>query len=441
MAFIKRLARFVLASAIAVAQVTSWAAPTFEPGSCQQDVPDTCEDNTPCKRLNGMTACLAGTPNPPPSAIMLTASCWQYHAAFTCRDSASVNTCGPMRERGCAQVNTQCLTYSDTGRCLSATQTMQCPERPPSTSTQVVCNTALCQADGTGCFNTSRPADKDFGVATAMLEAQREAGVYGVAGSIIELFKGFMDECSVKTLGGSTIKSCCTSAGGGGAYRNYEVMGVTAQAAMAVGSEELKAGSKYLYDALFQLNDSGIVQDGIAAAAGGLSDSATSAVAGGAGTTFGAYGFTFSYSASGGFAFVGFDPWSFALAVIIAIITEWLQCETKEQVMQMKRGQNLCVYIDSYCATKTAGVCTEKKERHCCFNSILAKLINRQGRAQLGMDMRECGGFSEAQISQLDFSRIDLTEFIETIDPVNVRGEPVSSPRQAPASNVNYYER
>lgn len=122
-----------------------------------------------------------------------------------------------------------------------------------------------------------------------------------------------------------------------------------------------------------------------------------------------------------GFAFVGFDPYSFAIAVAIQIITQWLQCEPEEQTFQMKKGQNLCVYIDSYCSSESLGVCTEIKQRSCCFNSVLAKIVNQQGRAQLGMPLNQCGGFDQSQIEAIDFSVMDFSEFIASINvaPVN----------------------
>ena len=418
------------------------AEPVFEPGSCSQDKADQCLDATPCKTFGDVTACLAGATNLPKNAVRMTETCWQSQAAFTCRDSSSVDTCSPLRSKGCGPVNTQCLTRKEDGTCLSSTVTMQCPDRPATVSESTVCDTSLCQANGRGCFDTSRPADKDFGIAAASLEAQREAGVYGVKGGNVEVFKGYMDQCSVKTLGGSTIKSCCSPAGGGQNFTNYAVIGVTAKVAYAVGKEELKAGSKYVYDALFTANDASLVSEGVGAAAGGLSEGATQGVAAQAGTQFGAYGFQFSYSAAGGFSYVGFDPYSFALSVAIAIVTEWLSCDSEEQVVQMKRGQNLCVYINSYCSSSALGVCIEKKERHCCFNSVLAKLINRQGRQQLGLSMEQCGGFTQEQITSLDFSAMDFSEFIATLQATT----PVQSDSQAQITTTvdekmkNYYQ-
>jgi conjugal transfer mating pair stabilization protein TraN len=64
----------------------------------------------------------------------------------------------------------------------------------------------------------------------------------------------------------------------------------------------------------------------------------------------------------------------------------------------------------------------EKKEGYCCFNSRLARIIQEQGRAQLGKSWGsakspECSGFTLAEFESLDFSQIDLTEFIREIQP------------------------
>lgn len=407
----------ILAFVLAFMAGMAAAAPSMLPGTCIQDKADVCVDATPCKNVSGMMACLAGTANPPSGAVMLSETCWKYDAAFTCADGDKINSCQPLRDKGCAQTNAQCVSRDANNVCMSSTLTFQCPDQPPKTTEKNVCTTNLCAADGAGCFDTSHPADKDFGNAAVMNEIQREAGVYGIKGGAVDVFKGYMEECSVKTIGGSEIKSCCDAAGGGGAFSNYSVIGVTAKAAYAVGSEEMRAGSKYVYDALFSSVDPSLIQEGMGAAAGGLSSGVADGVASSAGTNFGAYGFEFSYAAEGGFSFVSFDPYSFAFAIAMQIITQWLQCEPEEQNMQMKRGQKLCEYITSYCDTKVLGVCTVKKEKHCCFNSVLAKIINRQGRPQLGMPMDQCGGFNQEQIQALDFSAMDFSEFVETIAP------------------------
>jgi conjugal transfer mating pair stabilization protein TraN len=52
----------------------------------------------------------------------------------------------------------------------------------------------------------------------------------------------------------------------------------------------------------------------------------------------------------------------------------------------------------------------------------LARLINAQGRAQLGRgwgtaEQPDCSGFSVAELQALDFARMDLSEFYAEIAP------------------------
>ena len=351
------------------------------------------------------------------NGVLVAKDCWRYTSTYECRSPSTTSNCQPLRDRACVQIGSICISTAPDGSCALYDQHYRCPLTPERVEERSVCQTALCQPDGTGCFDTSYPADRDLGRAAAAVEAQREAGVYGVNAGAIDLFKGYSEQCSVKVLGGAEVKSCCTGAGGGQNYTNHAVLGVTAKAAYAVASEEVRAGSKFVYDALFTAQDAALVQQGTAAAVGGLSDSVATGMSAQAGTSFGAYGFEFSYSAAGGFEFLAFDPATFALSVAIMIVTEWLACDQAEQVMQMKRGQNLCAFIGSQCTSKVLGVCVEKKETHCCFNSVLAKLINRQGRAQLGMPLDACDGFTQADFERLDFARIDFSEFIATIAP------------------------
>src|SRR5690349_794926 len=90
----------------------------------------------------------------------------------------------------------------------------------------------------------------------------------------------------------------------------------------------------------------------------------------------------------------------------------------------MKRDTRLCHGVGSYCSSKVPliGVCLEKTESYCCFNSRLARLINEPGRSQLGRawggaETPDCSGFSVAQLQALDFSRMDLSEFYADIAP------------------------
>ena len=115
-------------------------------------------------------------------------------------------------------------------------------------------------------------------------------------------------------------------------------------------------------------------------------------------------------------------PWT--LAMLAIQLSGLLSCEDAEQVLAMKRDNRLCHGVGSYCSMRLPIIrtCIETTETYCCFNSRLSRIINEQGRAQLGRGWGgaqgpDCSGFALAQLQALDFSRMDLTEFYAEIAP------------------------
>lgn len=400
-------------------------------GDCAQ-VSRVCVDTTPAKNISGVMVAL--------SAV---GGCWDTQVTYQCRSHQLVSDCELLRKRGCVQIGSSCIADTPSGACSLYEQKYHCPEYAESYSERTICAEKTFCLDGTGCFDTHADPDKDFAIAAVMMEAAREAGVYGIDPDKIEIFKGYSEQCSIKILSGQQIKSCCGASNGGSALSNYHVLGAAAltNAASAVGKEVVKTGSKYVFDALYANVDNTLLKQGLAALGAGTTEFATATTTevaatattaavntateaatstAIAGTTFGAYGFEFSYSLANGLSFVGFDPSTLALQIGVMVMQKWLACDATEQNLSMKKGLNLCAHINSYCHKKILGVCVEKKERHCCFNSKLAKVINRQGRAQLGLSMDACSGFTQEQLQTIDFDQIDFTEFMADILPKEV---------------------
>jgi conjugal transfer mating pair stabilization protein TraN len=70
----------------------------------------------------------------------------------------------------------------------------------------------------------------------------------------------------------------------------------------------------------------------------------------------------------------------------------------------------------------TGKVCLEKTVNYCCFNSKLARIIQEQGRPQLGRSFGDpknpdCSGLTIGDIMKIDFSKVDFSEFIADIKP------------------------
>lgn len=99
-------------------------------------------------------------------------------------------------------------------------------------------------------------------------------------------------------------------------------------------------------------------------------------------------------------------------------------CKEEEKKLAKLNQEKRCVEIGQYCSKKIrlgfAKICVEKKKTFCCFNSKLGRIFNEQGRKQLGRgwgspESPQCVGFKPEEFQKLDFSEIDLSEFIADI--------------------------
>ncbi|WP_084675830.1 conjugal transfer protein TraN [Candidatus Odyssella acanthamoebae] len=95
-------------------------------------------------------------------------------------------------------------------------------------------------------------------------------------------------------------------------------------------------------------------------------------------------------------------------------------CKAEEKQLVDLRRNNRCVMVGTYCAEKKAGVCIRKKTSFCCFGSKLSRLIQEQGRGQLGLSWGDpkspdCRGLKPEELSGLDFSKMNLSELYEGV--------------------------
>ncbi|ENQ7794982.1 conjugal transfer protein TraN [Pseudomonas aeruginosa] len=110
--------------------------------------------------------------------------------------------------------------------------------------------------------------------------------------------------------------------------------------------------------------------------------------------------------------------WVYTIYVITDLLINIIwECEVKEFELGAKKETRQCSFVGSYCASEVLGSCVEKREAHCCFGSVVARIIQEQGREQLGMGFGDpkspsCEGLTPGQLGQLDWNRIDLSEWI-----------------------------
>ena len=92
-----------------------------------------------------------------------------------------------------------------------------------------------------------------------------------------------------------------------------------------------------------------------------------------------------------------------------------LGCGREEILLHERDNAGLCAYVGSYCATSILGVCLTKKKTYCCFESKLSRILQEQGRPQIGKPWgsaksERCDGFTANEFARLDLSRMDFSE-------------------------------
>jgi len=326
--------------------------------------------------------------------------CWNYEDTYTCPAASPTSDCQSLITRGCTPVagGSTCVSTLPSGACDVTSYKYECGSPITQTTTGALCESTPYCINGV-CYETERPADADFGKSVAQMEMARQMAQYLDDGSL-QVFIGTVDSCTRRLL-----VNCCK---GNGPSGNTTTNGAFYTAA-DFGSTFV--GSNYVYDMLFSGNGQGIIQAGLESM-GVISALGTN--------TFTAYGITLGWGPSG-FTIVAFDPWSFAIAIAIQIIvTELMSCEDSDKNTAVKKDQKICENMGTYCSSRFLGSCVERKEAYCCFNSLLSKAVNIQGKRQLGIPLGSpedpnCRGLTIQEVNAIDFTRIDLSEFMASI--------------------------
>lgn len=379
-----------------------------EGGRCTVVTAERCVDGPSTRTINGRE---------------VTRACWSYERTLSCDGGTPTNECTGLAAQGCTPVSTTCQqTNAATGECEIHQDTYRCP-----TPEQTVTSTGSCPSDvfclGETCFPTSYVQDADFAQAMSFMEAGREAGVY-LDPDTLQIFKGEANSCRDRLL-----KNCCGSDGSGASMTNQSLFGT---------------GSKLVFDILMNADNRRFIMQGMSALLTGSGFSGA----------FTSYGVTVAVNGaalpagtvtvfSGQSIVVAFNPWALAIAVVIYVVMSMMSCDQDEGLLAMKEGAKLCHTIGSYCSSciRVLGHCVsciEHTTGKCCFNSVLARIINEQGRQQFGKGWGEakapdCSGFTVEQLQAMDFAAMDLSEFYASIQPTLPNAEAI---RDANAGQV-----
>jgi thiol-disulfide isomerase/thioredoxin len=257
------------------------------------------------------------------------------------------------------------------------------------------------------CFDIGAPNDADFARSMSMLEAGREAGVY-LDTDRMQVFKGEENRCRDRLL-----KNCCYADGAGARHDEPEPL----RQRLAPGlrrADELREPGVHLPGHVGAADGRRLQRHVHDLRRDGRGQRRRTARRG-------------RWLYAGDSLVVAFDPWSLVIAVIIYIVLSMMSCNEDEGKLAMKEGAKLCHTIGTWCSSciRILGVCVsciEHTTSKCCFNSMLARIVNEQGRAQIGKgwggaQSADCSGFTVAQLQTLNFAAMDLSEFYASLVP------------------------
>ena len=119
-------------------------------------------------------------------------------------------------------------------------------------------------------------------------------------------------------------------------------------------------------------------------------------------------------TAAAGWAALGSGGISLLAGVATQSLTVFL-CSNSEKQLDVKDRLGLCHFVGSYCSSSFLGVCSTKKKAYCCFESKLSRILQEQGRPQIGKPWakpkdEQCHGFTVDEFSKLDLSKMDFSE-------------------------------
>jgi len=100
----------------------------------------------------------------------------------------------------------------------------------------------------------------------------------------------------------------------------------------------------------------------------------------------------------------------------VAVNVRLAHCKAEEKCLGEKRNEGKCHFIGTQ-KTKLGSV---TEHVYCCFPTKLARVIQEQGRKQLGLkwckaDKPKCRGLTLEELQKVDFSQVDLSEVIDDI--------------------------
>lgn len=240
-------------------------------------------------------------------------ACWAYQDTYLCGSAQQQEeaACNSLRNQGCQQTASSCITHDSVGHCTRYQQSFRCPSASAPHQTVTLCGSDLYCQGGSCTSDVVTPAASDvtqMAAASTWLQAAQQAGLDNTnATGTSSFFAGDGMKCSTEALG---FSNCCSDSGWG--------------------------------------NDAGLAQ-----------------------------------------------------------------CSEEEQQLGIAREAKRTHYVGRY---ETGSIFTTTHESYCSFTGLLSRLIQEQGRVQLGIgwgSAREpdCRALTPDEMSRLDLNAMDFSEF------------------------------
>ena len=455
----------------AVACAPAQTPPTCPTGGSYVPADDRCEAASWTCSLNGSVynsngACVTACSETSACTSNAGGYVCPYGASYTCDAKNNCTRAGSCTQGKCASgytvtsgicaaaVACSAGSYSSTAKACVNPATTVCPHGSsyPCVSTKGTfeCSTATCINPSTAQTTT---------VNTSMLQNNGARDTSGNCLGTIYIFSGRMMTCN-KAGQESGWKNCCQSG----------------QATIAddVGSAENLYSASSAISTVYQLGEIAYYGSQFATVVA----TSTPQVAAAVYASYGASGLGLPTSVlssisvvgntvtAGGTASAGImagmqtymtsmllNPTTWIIAGAMYAVQKLLlsgSCSQEDVETAMLDASGMCHDLGSYCAEKWPIVgCVQKSEAFCCFNSMLARIIQEQGRPQLksfspnpwgvasgdGPPDADCRGFTSAEFQMLDFSNMNLSEYFGQIQT-----QVQSSIRQNISDKItNYY--
>jgi conjugal transfer mating pair stabilization protein TraN len=355
-----------------------------------------------CSRTHSV--CTDGPSTKIINGVPETRACWHWADTFDCTTLNATSTCTDPRFRSCSQAGAPTCTLDDGhGHCLDSQAQFDCKTADAVYSPSVNCGGASDFCAGGSCYPTTYQKDKDFALSVSMLEAQREAGRYYDPANL-RIFPGTESQCKDELFG---LNDCCAT-GHTSAWDAFKNSAVGGASVSQIGKMAL---SSFTYDGLFTDLKPDWSLKGFEKMLGTAFDGPLRALK--AGDTLVK-------------DFIGHmvpNPWNQAMLALQ--MTGLANCSADNKNTAIKKDAKLCHEVGEYCSRRIPLIgCQTMTHTFCCYPSRLTRIINEQGQPQLSHGWGDahnpvCNGFTTAELAQLDFSRMDLSEFYAEIQPTS----------------------